>query len=61
MAYESSGDAAERARDDTTPREAERGDVAEADAPTAAEENEGMSTVLSAEPVVGVQKDASEE
>ena len=30
-------------------------------APTSAEENEGMSTVLSADPLAGVQKDASEE
>ena len=30
-------------------------------APTSAEENEGMSTVLSAEPLTGVQKDAGED
>jgi hypothetical protein len=33
----------------------ERGDVAEADAPATAEENEGMSTILSADPLDGVQ------
>ena len=30
------------------------------DAPTSVEENEGFSTVLSDEPLVGVQKDESE-
>ena len=44
-----------------TARETERGDVAEPDAPTAEEENEGMSTILSADPVAGVQEDASNE
>lgn len=33
----------------------ERGDAAEPDAPTAAEQNEGMSTILSADPLDGVQ------
>jgi hypothetical protein len=42
-------------------RNAERGDVAEPDAPTAVEENEGMSTVLSADTADGVQKNASDE
>ena len=41
-------------------RAAERGDVAEPDAPTATEENEGLSTILDGEPVTGVQDDASE-
>ncbi len=41
-------------------RAAERGDVAEPDAPTATEENEGLSTVLSGEPGEGVQDNASE-
>ena len=45
----------------TRGRAAEEGDVAEPDAPTATEENEGMSTVLGAGPIVGVQGDASEE
>jgi hypothetical protein len=39
----------------------ERGDAAEPDAPTAAEQNEGMSTVLGTEPVDGVQRGAGEE
>lgn len=42
-------------------REDERGDVAEPDAPTSAEQNEGMSTILSADPVAGVQPDAGDE
>jgi hypothetical protein len=50
-----------RSPEDSTGREAERGDAAEPDAPTAGEENEGLSTVLSAEPIVGVQDDASDE
>lgn len=47
--------------DSATARERERGDVAEPDAPTAAEENEAMSTVLSADPLFGVQRDAGDE
>jgi hypothetical protein len=39
---------------------AERDDAAEPDAPTAVEENEGLSTVLSGEPARGVQDNASE-
>ncbi|HEY6190403.1 MAG TPA: hypothetical protein VIW80_22315 [Pyrinomonadaceae bacterium] len=42
-------------------RAEEQGDVAEPDAPTAAEENAGMSTVLDAEPLSGVQDDASDQ
>jgi hypothetical protein len=42
-------------------RAAERGDVAEPDAPTVAEENEGLNTILSADPVDGVQDDDEEE
>jgi hypothetical protein len=49
-------------RDDgTRERAAEQGDVSEPDAPTAGEENEGMSTILSVDASVGVQKDAGEE
>lgn len=47
--------------EETTAREDERGDVAEPDAPTAEEENEGMSTILDADPLTGVQPDASDE
>lgn len=39
----------------------ERGDAAGPDAPTSGEENEGLSTVLSADPLVGVQPDAADE
>lgn len=42
-------------------RAAEHDDVAEPDAPTAAEDNEGMSTILSGEPADGVQDNASEQ
>ncbi|HEX8178527.1 MAG TPA: hypothetical protein VF525_03185 [Pyrinomonadaceae bacterium] len=42
-------------------RTAERDDVAEPDAPTATEQNDGMSTILSGDPVEGVQDNASEE
>lgn len=43
-------------------REDERGDAddAEPDAPTAVEHNEGMSTVLSADTIDGVQSDAGD-
>ncbi len=40
---------------------AEEGEADEPDAPTAAEENEGMSTILSADPLTGVQDDANDE
>jgi hypothetical protein len=42
-------------------RAEEQGDVAEPDAPTASEENVGMSTVLDADPLSGVQDDASDQ
>jgi hypothetical protein len=45
----------------TQEREEERGDAAEPDAPTSGERNPGMSTVLSADPLSGVQDDASDE
>lgn len=45
---------------DAPDRTAERDDAAAPDAPTAVEENEGMSTVLSGEPAEGVQDNASE-
>jgi len=52
---------AESEPDTTAPdRTSERGDVAEPDAPTATEENEGLSTILDGEPVAGVQDNASE-
>ncbi|HEX8068884.1 MAG TPA: hypothetical protein VF546_02965 [Pyrinomonadaceae bacterium] len=57
-------DKTQAARDserDAPDRAAERADVAEPDAPTAAEQNEGHSTILSGEPADGVQDNASEE
>lgn len=42
-------------------RQPEQEEADEPDAPTAAEENEGMSTILSADPLFGVQDDASDE
>lgn len=39
----------------------EQGEADEPDAPTSGEENEGMSTILDADPLTGVQTDASEE
>lgn len=54
--------AAEATTDERPPdRDAERGDVAEPDAPTAGEQNEGFSTILSADTLTGVQKNASDE
>ncbi|HEX8161924.1 MAG TPA: hypothetical protein VF538_08635 [Pyrinomonadaceae bacterium] len=38
----------------------ERGDAAETDAPVSAEQNEGMSTILSADPLDGVQDNDGE-
>jgi hypothetical protein len=42
-------------------REAVAGEADEPNAPTAAEENEGMNTVLGAGPITGVQDNASDE
>ena len=39
----------------------EQGEASEPDVPTAEEENAGMNTVLDAEPLFGVQDDASDE
>jgi hypothetical protein len=49
------------AADETVTRAEGQGEADEPNAPTAEEENAGMNTVLDAEPVVGVQDDASEE
>lgn len=52
---------AERDADANAPdRAAEHDDVAEPDAPTAVEDNEGLSTILSGEPADGVQDNESE-
>jgi hypothetical protein len=50
----------EKGVSDEPTRAAERDDVAEPDAPTAVEENAGMSTILDAGPLTGVQEDAGE-
>jgi hypothetical protein len=50
-----------QAFEDAPDRESERGDAAEPDAPTSVEENEGMSTVLSADTPSGVQEDEGEQ
>jgi hypothetical protein len=42
-------------------RTEEQGEADEPDAPTSGEENEGMSTILDADPLAGVQDNASEE
>ncbi|MBA2339083.1 MAG: hypothetical protein H0V88_01700 [Pyrinomonadaceae bacterium] len=46
---------------DKTGQVVEQGETDESDAPTDTEENEGMNTILSVEPTLGVQADASEE
>lgn len=48
------------ARDDLS-RAEELGEADEPDAPTSAQENEGMDTILDAEPLTGVQDNRSEE
>jgi hypothetical protein len=47
--------------DEATSRVEEMGEPSEPDAPTAEEENEGMSTILDADPILGVQSNESEE
>ena len=47
-------------REGAVEREDERGDAAEPDAPTSADENEGLSTVLDVGPVDGVQSSSEE-
>ena len=49
----------ERAGEDVS-RGLEAGEADEPNAPTSEEENEGMSDILSAEPLTGVQDDASD-
>lgn len=52
----------EESEEATAPsRAAEQMDVAEPDAPTSAEENDGMNTILDADPISGVQDNASDE
>lgn len=54
------GDAPRRGHEEVS-RAEEVGEADEPDAPTDVEENEGMSTILDAEPLTGVQDDASQE
>ena len=46
---------------DDASRLEQQGEADEPNAPTSGEENEGMSTILDAEPLTGVQDDASEQ
>ncbi len=47
-------------REGAAERRDERGDAAEPDAPTAVEENDGLSTILSGDQGDGVQDNAGE-
>lgn len=47
--------------DQNVSRTEEQGEAAETDAPTGVEENEGMSTILGAGPLTGVQDNAGDE
>lgn len=58
---EARDDAGEHSPGQASARESERGDVAEPDAPTAGEENDSMSTILDAGPLLGVQDNAGDE
>ncbi len=49
------------ASDENVTRAEGEGEADEPDTPTAEEENPGMNTILDAEPLFGVQDDASEE
>lgn len=46
---------------DNVSRTEEQGEASAPNAPTDGEENEGMSTILDAEPMTGVQDDEGEE
>ncbi|HEX8748726.1 MAG TPA: hypothetical protein VF717_16255 [Pyrinomonadaceae bacterium] len=46
---------------DDASRPEQQGEADEPDSPTSGEENEGMSTILDAGPLTGVQDNASEE
>lgn len=48
-------------RDEEPEREDEHGEASEPDAPTAGEENAGMSTILGAGTPTGVQKDSGDD
>lgn len=51
----------EEISDRNVSREEERGEAGAPDAPTSGEENEGMSTILDAEPLTGVQDNESDQ
>ena len=51
----------EQGSPDRPERAKTEGEADEPDAPTAEEENEGLSTILDAEPMLGVQDNKSEE
>lgn len=61
MSTEHESEAEQQPHENTQERAAERHSAAAPDAPTSGEENAGMSTILSADPLSGVQKDESEE
>ena len=58
---ESSAGGLGSAADENVTRAEGQGESDEPDTPTTEEENVGMNTVLDAEPLVGVQDDASKE
>jgi hypothetical protein len=60
-AKEASAGAVGSAADENVTRAEKQGEADEPDAPTAEEENAGMNTVLDAEPLLGVQDNASDE
>jgi hypothetical protein len=60
-AEQDSGASRGSAADENVTRSEGQGEADEPDAPTTEEENDGMNTVLDANPLVGVQDDAGEE
>jgi hypothetical protein len=54
-------DSNEDISDENVSRPEESGEASEPDAPTSGEENEGMSTILGAGPLTGVQDNESDE
>jgi hypothetical protein len=60
QAYRQSAESMRSDPEENVTRVEEEGEAGEPDAPTAEEENAGMNTVLTAEPLVGVQDEKSE-
>ena len=58
---EPESEAKQQPHENTQERDAERHSGAEPDAPTSGEQNAGLSTILSADPLAGVQKNEGEE